>query len=143
MESIKDFSAKNINARDFKRFGRVIEYPGKNLKGKKKNLFCVVLRENKKSGWRIAYLVVRDKKINRLEQHPESYESFEPVKGRSLLYVAVNKAAESVSRFYLDKPVILKKGIWHGVVSLDKEAQIKITEDAKVKCVYWRPDFVF
>jgi hypothetical protein len=38
----------------------------------------------------------------------------------------------------LDKPVILKKGLWHGVVALGDEADIKITENASVRCVYWK-----
>ncbi len=128
---------KKINSGNFKKFGWVIEYSDKGLKEKKKNLFRIILREKKPLGWRIAYLVVRDRGINRLEQHPESFESFEPVSGKSLLYVAFLKDMKRIECFLLDKPVILKKGIWHGVVTLEKETEIKITENSRVQCVYW------
>ena len=128
---------KTITPKNFRRYGRLIDYPNKHLKGKSKNLFRIVLTENKTSGWRIAYLIVRDKKIKCLEQHPHSFESFEPIKGRSLLYVSRQKDYRKIECFRLDKPIILNKGIWHGVVSLSDECEIKLTENAKVKCVYW------
>ena len=128
---------KKINKSNFKPYGWVVEFPDKALEDKKKNLFCVVLQESSKLGWRIAYLVLRERKIFRLERHPGSFESFEPVKGKSLLYVCNKKDLGQIVCFYLDKPVILKKGLWHGVVALEKEAEIKITENAQVKCLYW------
>lgn len=128
---------KKITPQNFRRYGKVIEYPNKHSKGTKKNLFCIVLSDDKPKGWRIAYLIVRDRKISRLENHPFSFESFEPVSGRALLYVAGKKDAKHIKCFYLDRPVILKKGLWHGVVTQTKEAEIKLTENAKVKCVYW------
>lgn len=129
---------KSINSLVFKPYGWVIEPGPKPAGTKKKNLFRIVLKEEKKLGWRIAYLVVRDKTIDKLEQHPESFESFEPVKGRSLLYVAGGVKPKEIKCFYLDKPVVLKKGIWHGVITLGKESEIKITENAEVRCVYQR-----
>ncbi len=128
---------QKITAQNFRRYGRIIEYPNKHLKGKKKNLFRIVLTEPTNFGWRIAYLIVRDKTIKKLEQHPKSFESFEPIKGKSLLYVARRQDSKTIECFYLDKPIILKKGIWHGVITLSSECEIKLTENAKVKCVYW------
>jgi ureidoglycolate hydrolase len=129
-------AAKKITAGNFKRYGWVIEYPHKTSAGKKKNLFRIILKERGKIGWRIAYLVVRDKAVTKLEQHPDSFESFEPIAGESLLYVSTGKTNTKIECFYLNKPVILKKGIWHGIVTLSRESEIKITENAKVKCVY-------
>ncbi len=126
-----------INSKNFRKYGWVIEYSKKSLEDKKKNLFRIVVREKALLGWRIAYLIVRDKAIKKLEQHPESFESFEPVSGKSILYVSNRNDSKRIKGFFLDKPVILKKGVWHGVVTLDKETEIKITENAKVKCVYW------
>jgi hypothetical protein len=135
---------KKINDRSFKRYGWVIGFPCKGSCGKKKNLFRVVLKETQKTGWRIAYLVVRDRVIDKLEQHPGSYESFEPVKGKSLLFVSSCRISDRIETFLLDRPVILRKNIWHGVVAKGFESEIKITENAQVKCVYWdlgRPHF--
>lgn len=128
---------KKLNSQNFKSFGHIIHHPYKDSHGKEKNLFHIVLEEKEPVGWRIAYLIVRDKSINKLEQHPGTFESFEPVYGKALLYVAKEKDQKDISCFYLDKPVILYKGIWHGVVTLDAEAEIKITENANVECIYW------
>ena|SRR3989338_846388 len=128
---------KNITAQNFKDYGWIIEYPRKHLKSRKRNLFRIVLKENDAVGWRIAYLVVRDTTIKKLERHPESFESFEPVRGQSLLYVAKRMDKKSIECFYLNKPVILRKGVWHGVVALARESEIKLTENSKVRCAYW------
>ena len=154
---------KTINAENFQPYGRVIEYPKKHLKGNEaqspstfskaksaeakresnlakaetRNLFRIVLTESKRTGWRIAYLIVRDKTIKRLESHPHSFESFEPIRGKSLLFVAKAQDTASIECFSLDLPIILKKGIWHGVVTTTDECEIKLTENAKVNCVYW------
>ena len=128
---------KSISPQTFRQYGWIIDRPRKGSKGKKKNLFRIVLKEPQNLGWRIAYLVLRDKTITCLEQHAETFESLEPVKGKCLLYLANCKDPDKVDCFYLDKPIILKKGVWHGVVSLDGEAEIKITENAKVKSRYW------
>ena len=128
---------KKITPQNFKKYGWVIEYPKKNLKSRKVNLFRVVLKEKRLVGWRVAYLIVRDKAIKKLEQHPFSFESFEPIFGKSILYVTVKRDANAIESFYLDKPIILKKNIWHGVVTLTRESEMKLTENAQVKCVYW------
>ncbi|MGE5197870.1 MAG: hypothetical protein ACM3IL_05125 [Deltaproteobacteria bacterium] len=126
-----------IDAKKFSRYGWVIDYRRKNSEDKKKNLFQVILTENKNCGWRIGYLVVRDKSIDKLEQHPHTFETFEPVKGRCLLYLADLKDPDGIDCFYLDRPVILKKGVWHGLVTVGSESEIKITENARVRSVYW------
>lgn len=128
---------KKITPQNFRRYGKIIAYPDKHKKGTQKNLFRIVLSDPQVKGWRIAYLIVRDKRIRRLENHPFSFESFEPVCGKALLYVSSKKDLKRVECFYLSKPVILKKGIWHGVVTQTKETEIKLTENAKVQCVYW------
>jgi ureidoglycolate hydrolase len=85
--------------------------------------------------------VVRDKQINRLEQHIDTFESFEPVEGKALLYVAKEKNPKEIECFLLDRPVILNKGVWHGVVTRHLSAEIKITENADVDCIYWNLGF--
>lgn len=131
---------KRITPENFFPYGWVIEYPNKERETKKGNLFRVVLRETASSGWRIAYLVVRDKAINQLEQHPFSYETFEPIAGQSILYVALTNNVGAIKGFLLDKPVILEKRIWHGVLTLGDESELKITENAEVQSLYWHLD---
>jgi len=126
---------RKITKNNFKKYGWVIEWQGPQTK-KSENQFRIVVNENKVRGWRIAYLIVRDKKIDRLEQHPRSMESFEPVKGKAILYVSSQKKPQQIEAFSLTKPIILKKGIWHGIISVSKEAHVKITENNDVICVY-------
>lgn len=130
----KKVKIRSINRTNFKRFGWLIDYPRKTAP-KNINLFRIIVKQQR-SGWRIAYLVVRDRVLTRLEQHPDSLESFEPVSGRGLLYVSAGKAPNAIKCFLLNKPVILRKGIWHGVVTLSEEFDVKIVENSKVRCVY-------
>ena len=132
---------KKITPQNFKSFGHIIHHPQKDLHSKDKNLFHIVLKEENSVGWRIAYLIVRDRIIDELEQHPQTFESFEPVAGKALLYVAREKDPKQIYCFDLDKPVILDKGIWHGVVTLNGDSEIKITENANVDCIYWELGF--
>ncbi len=127
---------RRITSRAFCAYGRVIAYPQRHRAGRNRNLFRIVLRQPR-SGWRIAYLVVRDRSLRRLEQHPESFESFEPVRGRSLLFVSRRRDPLAIRCFLLDRPVILNKGLWHGIVTLDRESDVKITENSRVRSVYW------
>ena len=122
---------------NFRRYGKIIGYPNKNSKGTVRNLWRIVHTEHAKVGWRVAYLVLRDKSISRMECHPGSDETFEPVKGRALMFVSLDKDLKSIKCFVLDNPVILKKGTWHGLVSVSLQTEIKITENAKVTCRYW------
>ncbi len=132
---------ETLTAEKFRPFGRVIGYPGKGAKGRKRNLFRIVVRDPRARGWRIAYLIVRDRMIRRMEQHPGSWESFEPVRGRGLLFVSSRRDTRCIRCFRLERPVVLRKGVWHGVVTAALEAEIKLTENNKVRCVYWNLPF--
>ncbi|MFH2137812.1 MAG: hypothetical protein ABII88_04835 [Candidatus Omnitrophota bacterium] len=123
---------KKITGGNFKKYGWVIGWNDfkENLGP---NKFRIVVREKDPVGWRIAYLIVREKTICKLEQHINSKESFETVSGgRSILYVAGGKKPKNIEAFYLDKPIVLKKGVWHGIVTLGKETHVKITENNDV-----------
>ncbi|MBF0483741.1 MAG: hypothetical protein HQL25_03435 [Candidatus Omnitrophica bacterium] len=132
---------KNILSAGFKKYGKVIEYPCRDNKGTTRNLWRIVHVSPIKTGWRCAYLVLRDKTIGRMERHPESDETFEPVKGKALFFVSKDKDMDKIECFNLDKPVVLFKGVWHGLIRQDEEVDIKITENAKVKCEYWNFGF--
>lgn len=99
------------------------------------NKFGILLKE-KSAGWRIGYLIVRDKKINRIEYH-DTLETFEPVFGKSVIALALHKSPEDLKLFLLDKPVVLKKGIWHEVAAVSKRCEIKICENIEVHGEYY------
>ncbi len=121
---------------NFGPFGWLIHYSQKEDKSKDRNLWRIVLKETEPVGWRVAYLVLRDRKIRRLERHPGSFETFEPVRGKAILYVCPGEDFDSLQAFHLDRPVILKKNLWHGLVALTTEAEIKICENLRVECRY-------
>lgn len=123
--------------KNFKSYGKVIEYPNKDSKGKIRNLWNIVHTEPAPTGWRVAYLVLRDKTIGRLECHPESDETFEPVKGRARIFVTRDQNIRNIECFALDKPIIIFKGVWHGLVTVTPETEIKICENSSVSCRYW------
>ncbi|MFC1590671.1 hypothetical protein ACFL42_04185 [Candidatus Omnitrophota bacterium] len=102
------------------------------------NRFGILLKERSK-GWRIGYLIVREASIKRLESHPDSLETFEPVKGRAIIALAGRRTPGKPRVFLLDKPVVLKKGIWHDVaaVSRSRRCEIKIFENIEVKTEYF------
>ncbi len=128
---------KLITSQNFKRYGRVIDYPNRATKGQTRNLWRIVDVEPGRVGWRVAYLVLRDKSIGRLERHPTSKETFEPVSGRCLFFVSTSRRFEEIECFELNRPIILNKGVWHGLIALTAECDIKITENAKISCQYW------
>lgn len=126
------------NRDNFRPYGKIIEYPNKEDKGVVRNLWRIVHTESGRTGWRVAYLVLRDKTIGRLECHPNSDETFEPIRGKALLFVARRREWDAVRCFQLDKPIIVRKGVWHGLVTRTAETEIKITENATVTCRYWK-----
>lgn len=131
------------NAHNFRPYGKIIHYPDPSKRGTKRNLWRIVHTEPAKVGWRIAYLVLRDKTIGQLGMHPTSDETFEPISGRALLFVSKDKTLKNIKCFKLDKPIVLRKGIWHNVLSLTDETHIKICENANVTQKIWRLGFRF
>ncbi len=128
---------QSLNKHNFRKYGTIIEYPDKAKKGPVRNLWRIVHAETARTGWRAAYLVLRDKTIKRLECHPDSDEAFVPVRGKALLFVTTEKDLGKIECFRIDKPFILNKGVWHGLISLTPETEIMIFENSQVACRYW------
>ena len=130
-----------ISSSNFRSFGKLIDYPHKDKKGTKRNLWRIIHHSPNNNGWRVAYLVLRDKSIGRMECHPFSDETFEPVSGRSILFISKQKSFADIQCFLLDRPIIINKGIWHAVITLDNESELKITENHKISSKYWEFGF--
>jgi len=132
------FSGVNFITEDgFKKYGVVLELPAEAAKKRAGENQFKILTVQPETGWRLAYLVVRNRTLKRLENHPLSMESFEPVRGVALLTVAPHENPEAVETFVLDKPVVLHAGVWHDVLTLSEEAEIKITENADIVTEYY------
>ena len=110
----------------FASYGTILEFPAEST-----NRFEIIVREPDHP-WRLA--VFRDNKRSavKLENHPTSMETFEPVRGTTLLLVAEHESPDDFVVFLLDKPICLHKGVWHDVVALSDEVLIRITENLEV-----------
>lgn len=120
-----------VTKENFKRFGTVYEYPSDY-----EQAFYVV-DSDEVQPWRVALFRYTNHTITRMENHPTSKETFEPHKGITVLVVAEHETPERYEAFILDKAVCLKKGIWHQVLSLTEEAQVKITENFEVNSEFY------
>lgn len=100
--------------------------------------FEILLKEKSK-GWRIGYLVLRKKKFRKLECHPDSLETFEPVKGKAVIALAGRRNPANFKVFLLDRPIVVKKGVWHDVAAISGRCEIKIFENIDVKTKYYLP----
>lgn len=122
---------QSISREAFAPFGRVVEFPEDF-----QDIYYIVETEEEKP-WILAVFRYTNQEIQRIENHPTSMESFEPLSGVTVLIVSEHETPEDYQAFVLDKPVVLKKGIWHQVLSLTPEASVKITENKDVYSVYY------
>ncbi|MDO4323409.1 MAG: ureidoglycolate lyase [Lachnospiraceae bacterium] len=117
---------ESITREAFAPFGSVIEFtPG--FDGSYE-----ILETEEEKPWILAVFRYTNKTIQRIENHPTSMETFEPLSGVTVLLVAEHGTPEDYKAFVLDKPVCLKKGTWHQVLSLTPSAEVKITENKDV-----------
>lgn len=121
---------RRLTPKSIRPYGRIIDAscvtykPGDNGFG--------ILFKERSAGWRVAYLVVRRRRIERLERHPNTAETFEPVTGKTAIALAPKTDPEDVRLFLLDKPIILYKGTWHNVAALTRGCELKICEGIEV-----------
>lgn len=119
---------KTIKQSEFGKYGYIIQHDSNNSDN-----FQVILNENEATGWRIAVSKVTSRNISTFGKHPNSMESFEPVEGTTLIYVANSESPEDYEIFLLDKPVCLFKNIWHATCCLSEYSIVKITENLRVE----------
>lgn len=121
-----------ITGEAFAPYGRVLEFPENPADPR----FQVVVTENG-AGWRLAVFRVKERECDRLECHPLSMESFEPMQGTGLLIVACCDTPQQYEVFLLDRPVCLDKGVWHQMITLSQETVVKITENLEVESEFY------
>ena len=126
---------KKLTARSIKPYGRIIDKSCVKDDGRG-NRFGILLKEPSR-GWRIGYLILRDKSIKRLERHTDSLETFEPVTGKAIIALAKAGSPNSAELFFLDKPVVVNKSVWHEVLAVSPKCEIKIFENIEVKTEYY------
>jgi ureidoglycolate hydrolase len=119
---------RNLTAESFKPYGDIIQFDENEQKR-----FQVVIDEPDAKGWRIAVSFLQRGKIVKLGLHPNTRESFEPIKGISVLLAALEDTPQKLEAFLLDQPICIHKNVWHVTAALSAEAYLKITENAYVE----------
>ena len=121
-----------ITPQAFTRFGTVVDWtPDLEKTG---NSFHIVVRSEAPTGWRLAVLKVVARAVQRMENHPATEELFAAIDGRAILLVAPRGelSEEAIQAFFLDRPVSVGPGVWHGVIALSESATILIAENLEV-----------
>ncbi len=119
---------QNLSAAAFEPYGTIIEYDESRA-----GSFHVLIEEPDTIGWRIALSHVSRGGIKKLGLHPNTRESFEPLSGISVIFVAMKDTPQELTVFLLDQPVCLHKNIWHATSALSSRSLIKITENNHVE----------
>ena len=122
----------------FEPFGRVLEpQSNETPKNKKEGVFdfFVILKEFSK-GWQVGYFRYSGKILKILECHPTTPEAFIPQNGEAILLLAINPE-EEITAFKFDKPIVLNRGIWHGLISLSEKAEMLIVENPDVTSKFY------
>jgi len=85
------------------------------------------------TGWRVAILEVRPGPLTRLHRHPDSEECFSPLTGSAGMAVALPESPDQIRVFRLDRPICMRRHVWHQVVSLEEKAcTLFIAENATI-----------
>ena len=94
--------------------------------------FYVIFKEPSQD-WQIGYLKQTGRIIDKLECHPNTAEVFSPVSGDAVLLLATDPDQQETMRaFKLEKPIVLKRGVWHGVMTLSEQSEMLIVESPDV-----------
>jgi len=128
-----------LTQESFESFGRVLEpLPGEAPEVAKEDFFnfFVIFKEFSES-WQIGYLEQTGKYLKMLECHPTTPEVFIPLNGEAVLVLAIDPKEEIIT-FKLNKPIVLSRGIWHGVISLSVRSEILIVENADVTDKFYK-----
>ena len=113
-------------------YGTIIDWdPSLEVTGQR---FHVLMRSEAPTGWRLAVLKVRERAMERMENHPTTEELFAPIEGQAVIVLAEAGPFDEarIRAFLLDRPISLKPGVWHDVFSLSEWATILIAENLQV-----------
>jgi ureidoglycolate hydrolase len=127
--------ATDLTPEHFAPFGRILNpQAGETASQSEREVFDFYVPFAERSGgWQIGFLSYTGRELYQLERHPNTPEVFSPLTGEALLVLALDPGKESGYRaFRLDKPVVLNRGVWHGVIALSQKPEILIVENPDV-----------
>ncbi len=129
------FQISELTQELFSPYGRILEPEDKEIPEVSESGifdFYVTFKEASQD-WQIGYLKQTGKIIDKLECHPNTAEVFSPVSGDAVLLLATEPGNEKTMRaFKLEKPIVLNRGVWHGVISLSEKSEMLIVESPDV-----------
>jgi ureidoglycolate hydrolase len=117
---------QRITLASFARYGQVLAWDaaqGQQLQ--------VAIEETAGAPWMLATFRVDAPAVTYLAQHPDSIELFAPVTGSALLLLALPDTPENAEAFLLDVPVVINRGVWHGMCALSEAAIVAIAENVE------------
>lgn len=109
---------------EFSEYGKVLRAPS----SENVELF----RCNEACFWRIAEVPVFDRQLLSMSLHDNTPEAFFPVEGVTALAVANKPDFSDCKIFRLDRPVIIRAGVWHGLFAETEVSRIVVVEDSEV-----------
>ena len=129
------FPASELIPELFKPYGRILEPEESEVSEVSEPGifdFYVIFKETSQD-WQIGYLIQTGKTVDKLECHPNTAEVFSPISGSAVLILATDPENENTMRaFKLEKPIVLNRGVWHGVISLSEKSEMLIVESPDV-----------
>jgi ureidoglycolate hydrolase len=144
VEERKNIEPIGLEQARFAPYGRVIvPLPDESPEMAEPDQFAFYVPFSERSkGWQIGYLVNLAGAIDKLERHPNTPELFSPLGGESVLVVAENPGHyESLRAFFLSGPIVLSRGVWHGVISTTERSEVLIVENPGVIDEYFSLPF--
>jgi len=134
-----DIEILKIDQIAFKPFGEILE-PSEELNPEVSEdgvfKFYVTFKEEAR-GWQIGFLDQIGKKVEKLECHPNTSEVFVPLSGDAVLILSIDPK-NTISAFRLEKPIVLYKKVWHGIISLTDRSRMLIVENPDVIDEYYQ-----
>lgn len=129
------FQTSELTQELFKPYGRILEPEDREAPEVSEPGifdFYVTFKESSQD-WQIGYLIQTGKTVDQLECHPNTAEVFSPVNGKAVLILATEPDNKDTMRaFKLEKPIVLNRGVWHGVISLSEKSEMLIVESPDV-----------
>jgi ureidoglycolate hydrolase len=128
-----DIKVLDINEKTFRKFGKIlIPTDGAIPEVYEDDIFRFYVTFKEQSNcWQIGYLEQIGKEVQKLECHPNTSEVFIPLSGDAVILLSINPQND-ISAFKLKEPIVIKRGVWHGVISLTKSSKILIVESSEV-----------
>lgn len=131
----RSLALEPITPESFAPFGTVVDWTAElEASGRP---FHVLMRSEEPTGWRLAVARWTMRSVRRIEYHPDSEELYAPLSGATALVVAEpgEFSEDRLRAFLLDRPVCLRRGVWHATLSLSAESVRLIAENLDVSGV--------